>query len=112
MTEEQIKDAASSYIADKMKQGIPLGHCDTFKAGAKWAFEQQGWISIDKCLPEKGIECIISDTGYFLFAEYIGYESGRGHGFYNRLGQNYFPSHWMPIPEPPKTDTYGIHLPG
>jgi len=106
MTEEQIKDAASSYVADKMKQGIPLGHCDTFKAGAKWAFEQQGWISVEDKLPieSRRYLCYVSeinDLGISYFQWNCCYNEK--HGFTDNVHSMHV-THWMPLPEPPKTD--------
>jgi hypothetical protein len=74
------------------------------------------WILVDDRLPESednvlavldGETCVMS---YFSFTEsgethmvwgYV-YDGLNGYAFFD---DNYFPTHWMPLPKPPKTNT-------
>ena len=57
------------------------------------------WISVKDGLPEEGEEVIfyeMRDIPYY----YLGYQEG-GKSWYSYTSSKAFPTHWMPLPEPP-----------
>lgn len=59
------------------------------------------WISVDERLPEEGILVIVCDKNAKDAASFISFY------FHERkvwsfCGMTFHPTHWMPLPEPPK----------
>ena len=100
--EEQIAIASCAYGS--------RGSSIDFTVGAKWAdsHPKPAWISVDEDLPcnheelvSKGSSStkrviVIEDGGYY-FDRMVLSENGKWKWFYS-----FNPSHWFPIPEPPK----------
>ena len=100
--EEQIAIASCAYGS--------RGSSIDFTVGAKWAdsHPKPAWISVDEDLPcnheelvSKGSSStkrviVIEDGGYYFDCMVLS-ENGKWKWFYS-----FNPSHWFPIPEPPK----------
>lgn len=100
--EEQIAIASCAYGS--------RGSSIDFTVGAKWAdsHPKSPWISVDEDLPcnheelvSKGSSStkrviVIEDGGYYFDCMVLS-ENGKWEWFYS-----FNPSHWFPIPEPPK----------
>ena len=100
--EEQIAIASCAYGS--------RGSSIDFTVGAKWAdsHPKSPWISVEDDLPcnhkelvSKGSSStkrviVIEDGGYYFDCMVLS-ENGKWKWFYS-----FNPSHWFPIPEPPK----------
>jgi len=75
---------------------------EAFSAGAKWAIDQQQWISTADRMPEELISVIVFIPGQ----DYIGsaiYERVEGwYETYENVVINDPVTHWMQLPSPPK----------
>ena len=56
------------------------------------------WISVEDRLPKKDTECLVFEDGVMHVTEYVGWTDLE---WFNVHG-GHFPSHWMPLPEPPE----------
>lgn len=106
ITEEEIEDAAAEFAENTIAVGDKdLEH--GFNNGAKWMQEQlePKWIPVSERLPKKeGVNYLVivknknKEGGIFLFD--VGYFE-EGIFYKNNTWENV--THWMPLPEPPKT---------
>ena len=71
-----------------------------FRKGAEWADNNPNWISVEERLPEENAkgesDVVLVTDGKHIF-----------HGYYWRRINDWIslfliPTHWMPIPKPPK----------
>ena len=82
--------------------GFDLGRCTAAlnTAGAIYNTgyrKQSGWISVDERLPERqGTYLVHTVKGAIKFGEFRSYLANDEPQF------DYFVTHWMPLPEPPK----------
>ena len=60
--------------------------------------ETDNWISVEDSLPEKETECLVFESGYMHVTEFVGWDEIQ---WFNEHGSSN-PTHWMPLPEPPK----------
>ena len=59
---------------------------------------KQEWISVDKRLPDKeGVYLVYTYKGYMKISKYSGWGIDDEASF-----DDFFVTHWMPLPEPPK----------
>jgi len=105
ITEGQIWNASEIYanvlsIDDLNK----LNSSFDFRSGARWALEQQEWISVKEQLPEIGKYVLCNEGESVYISSFNGYDSNEEIEFLCLEGQISVPTHWMPIPEPFKTD--------
>lgn len=101
ITKEQIEAGA----LEDYQEHQDLSRFDPFKAGAKWALEQQEWIKTsDKMPPEfVSILCLIPDQGDYI-AVAVWEQKVGWYEDYNGFIIDDPVTHWMPLPEPPKTE--------
>lgn len=61
-------------------------------------FKESGWISVEERLPEQSKKVLVSNGEYTWVSSYLD-SIGLFYEFRPFAGQ---PTHWMPLPEPPK----------
>ena len=105
-TELEIQEQAEELYPDRMSDDYCFGSYHGFLQGAKWMQEQDEWISVEDRLPSlseinkpnnwKFIVCNKEDD--WTDAAYLNYkkEWHNGECVIN-------PTHWKPLPSPPKT---------
>lgn len=59
------------------------------------------WISVKDRLPDMGVKCVIYRDGKMSVARHIANNDWITQAFFT------YPTHWMPLPEPPKEETDG-----
>lgn len=78
--------------------------CDHFKSAD--VAPRAEWISVEERLPEEGKNVLCFENGKFYIAFFEKYEEGAWWDWvaYDRddTWNEVCPSHWMPLPEPPK----------
>jgi hypothetical protein len=84
----------------------------SFISGANWQASQHEWVSVKDRLPEKdgisSIYCLVYETRYgqrvLPYNEYHEcWDQEDGDDFYSTAVGGKI-THWMPLPEPPKTE--------
>ena len=107
--EKQIEEMACdmcTVIANCNSPYDPIASCAAYRC-AKKAYEkgyrkQSEWISVEDGIPKKWQKCLCyypeKDYGSKIVVDYAETDSG-GFAEQFRFGK---PSHWMPLPQPPK----------
>lgn len=98
MTQEQIQEQAEKYANE---------YQDAFIEGAKWMQdqEQDRWISVKDRLPEFDVHVIVYCKIYGRYlASYRRIDTDYNWGDWRDFNNNVClpPTHWMPLPQPPK----------
>ena len=57
------------------------------------------WVSVDDRLPEEECRCLVIDAAGDIEIDCY---DGKGRFVLDRIGAEQHPSHWMPLPPPPK----------
>ena len=87
------------------KNGYEKGYRDGYSAGYR-KVEQGEWVSVEDRLPKTGEKVLgINSDGEFFLATYIEHKispSARGYNTWASNMWNGKPTHWMPLPQPPK----------
>ena len=91
MTEEEIREMARSNYAAQL---AGLGYGPDGMALVK--NDATGWISVKDRLPEIGAKCLVYADGKMTVAKHIAHNEWITGIFFP------VPTHWMPLPEPPK----------
>jgi hypothetical protein len=64
------------------------------------------WISVEDSLPEEGRQVLLywKESGHIEDGAFYEFETGTGwyHVLFDGESLNCEPTHWMPLPEPPK----------
>lgn len=116
ITEEQTEVAAREFywrttgdvFAENSRPDMVIG----FYGGAKWALEQIKWISVKDGLPEdlQRVMFVVDSPGSYYHGKVYGGSYTGGIDPQNPINEFSTPgwgcraSHWMPSPEPPKTE--------
>ena len=101
--EEQIRAAAEHALKDCPYINTSLIGFDFFVKGAMWADAHPHWISVEDELPEKWKDVLVVTSQKSIQIAQLRYpETADWWDFEGRYMQNNKPTHWMPLPEPPK----------
>ena len=65
---------------------------------------QPKWISVEDRLPEEGDEVLVYFDGVIAKSEIIMFDMITKYPMWSYTGAGGDPTHWMPLPEPPKED--------
>ena len=63
---------------------------------------QPKWISVEERLPEEGARVMVYFDGVVAVSEIIDTDMISGEPIWSFTGAGGDPTHWMPLPEPPK----------
>lgn len=116
IAEEQSRRAVPSEEVQRaikaIKDNYPPSNYTMLREGLDLAItalrQMQGWIPCSERLPEEIVQCLVFIPSFIY--ESCNYQGGAEFGFY--VGNEWrvpscFPvgkvTHWMPLPEPPKT---------
>ena len=84
---------------------------DAGKKVAQLEAAQPKWISVEERLPDKSGEVLICVYGHVTIAWYSvnRFETGGGMVFFvdDHFADGNEVTHWMPLPQPPKEESYG-----
>lgn len=103
--EEKAQEYAEAAFAKALKAPWPeakQAFADTYLAGATEALAGQ-WRSVEDELPKEHDEVVVIFTHPyrpFITENIVAYWDGED--WYTIGGDHIRPSHWMPLPEPPK----------
>ena len=107
--EELTKELNTKPNGDLARRGIVISINEATKLLEKEKEKQYKWISVEDNFPEKDGKYLIFDGEYevalFKNDRFIEtYPTGIDEGPYTKCHyrQELFPTHWMPLPEPPK----------
>jgi hypothetical protein len=111
-TQEKITTAAQAYEGPN---GLTIREYEelAFAAGAQWLQQQYIWISVKEKWPEKyqHVLFVVDHVGHTSHGKvYGGVYIGHGNqewsaNAFTTPGCTMPASHWMPSPEPPKTES-------
>lgn len=103
-----IQDKANEYALDMNEKCDGFFNCrslvDAYVKGATEALASQ-WRSVEDGLPETYDDVLVVYPPSYSpshIEKAVAYYDGED--WYTKDGEHIRPSHWMPIPEPPKTD--------
>ncbi len=95
------KELAKEYVAGEDYAGEEAaGAYSGFLAGYQAAKDQ--WISVKDRLPEDGQDVLACVNGQVLISYVHGMKGFSSEWGLAENGETIWPSHWMPLPEPPK----------
>ena len=99
------------YVLGSIKgiTALSLANCDGYEAGYNAAKDQLAdadkvmpqWISVKERLPEDGQDVLACVNGQVLISYVHGMKGFSSEWGLAENGETIWPSHWMPLPEPP-----------
>jgi len=99
ITEEQIQQEAENRSRHFENYNQEIAYCQGFEDGAEWLQEQlePKWIPVTERLPEVGEFVLVHRIEGYLSVDQYRQLHGEVKSFIYNV------THWMPLPEPPKT---------
>ena len=101
MSKEQIEEMTKDVCGHcRSKCSYTYFECEmAIEAAYTAGYRNQEWISVDERLPNKeGVYLVYTYKRHMKMSKYSGWGVDDEASF-----DDYFVTHWMPLPEPPKT---------
>ena len=112
--EEQIQQILAEFIGrDERYHSDKLEEAIAKYARRLAALMEQGWVSVENRLPERGVGVLITDGEDMVTAQRLcvgpaktftqdnAFWAGYGYGGYDCESEVHEPTHWMPLPATP-----------